>query len=322
MSKKNDVICIGAAVVDIPLHPVSRDIFTTESYPLERISMVTGGDALNEAMIISRLGHSVALMSVVGDDAPGKFILNTCALDGVDCSKVVVDPTIDTSINIGLVTADGERTFVTNRNGSLWKFEYSHLDVSGFQSAKLLSLASIFNSPLINGPSLVKIFKSAKEHGLIICADMIMPRLGEQLHDVREALSYVDYFFPNYDEAALLTHRTDVKEITDIFLECGVKNVVVKMGKKGCYLRNKSLATRVATYTRIKALDTIGAGDNFVAGFITAILDGKELLECAKFANATATIAVQSVGATTGVKSRQEVDALYEQYEEEEDENN
>ncbi len=56
-----DVICIGAAIVDIPLQPVSKNIFDVDSYPLERIAMTTGGDAINEATIISRLGHRTAL---------------------------------------------------------------------------------------------------------------------------------------------------------------------------------------------------------------------------------------------------------------------
>lgn len=316
MSKAIDVICIGAAVIDIPLQPVNRDIFDTESYPLERIAMVTGGDALNESMIISRLGHKVSLLSKLGNDVPGKFILDACERDHIDTSRVVIDEKTDTSIHVGLVTEDGERTFVSNRNGSVWKLTIEDLDLAGFADAKLLSLASIFNSPLLDGLALVKIFQRAKACNLVICADMIKPRLGETLSDIGEALSYVDYFFPNYEEAQILTGERDVEAIADAFLAYGVKNVVIKHGKRGCYLKNSSVAMAVATYPQIKAIDTIGAGDNFVAGFITAILDGKELIECARFANATASIAVQSVGATTGVQGRVRVDELYDNYEE------
>ena len=49
--KKLDVICLGAAVVDIPLRPVSRDIFDIESYPVDRIAMSVGGDAMNEDIV-------------------------------------------------------------------------------------------------------------------------------------------------------------------------------------------------------------------------------------------------------------------------------
>ncbi|TGD69402.1 sugar kinase, partial [Salmonella enterica subsp. enterica serovar Poona] len=66
-----EVLCIGAAIVDIPLQPVSKNIFDVDSYPLERIAMTTGGDAINEATIISRHWHRPALMSRVGDAAAG-----------------------------------------------------------------------------------------------------------------------------------------------------------------------------------------------------------------------------------------------------------
>nr|WP_319489307.1 sugar kinase [uncultured Caproiciproducens sp.] len=314
MTKKLDVICIGAAIVDIPLQPVNKNIFDIESYPLEKISMTIGGDAINEATIISRLGHKVALMSRVGKDAVGNFILEACKKDNIDTTSIHVDENVDTSINIGLVTEDGERTFVTNRNGSLWKTTIDDVNFSRFGNARLLSLASIFNNPLLNGHALVKIFQEAKKNDLIICADVIKARLGETLNDIRDALSYVDYFFPNYDEACLMTGKTDLDEIADALLGCGVKNVIIKTGKKGCFIKNRLQTLQVPTYNKIKAIDTIGAGDNFVSGFITAILDGKSLEQCAEFANVTATISVQSVGATTGVQDRKQVEDLLQLY--------
>lgn len=308
--KNIDVICVGAAIVDIPLQPVSKNIFDVDSYPLKQISMTTGGDALNEATILSRLGHKVALNSIVGKDPAGYFILDECKKEGIDTDSFKQDSALDTSINVGLVTADGERTFVTNRNGSLWKFSLVDVDLKRFPHAKLLSLASIFNSPLLDGDALVKIFATAREHKLIICADMIKPRLNETLGDIRDALSYVDYLFPNYEEACLLTGEDDLESIADIFLGCGVKNVVIKTGKKGCFIKNATTKFSVSAVEGITAIDTIGAGDNFASGFISALLEGKALYDCAQFANATAAISVLSVGATTGVKNRELVEQL------------
>lgn len=314
MSEKLDVICIGAAIVDIPLQPVSKNIFDIESYPLNKIAMTIGGDAINEATIISRLGHKVALMSRIGKDAVGSFILEACERDNIDVKSINIDENVDTSINVGLVTEDGERTFVTNRNGSLWKTTIDDVDFHRFKEARLLSLASIFNNPLLDGKALVKIFKEAKDDGLIICADMIKARLCETLEDIREALGYVDYFFPNYEEACIITGKTEINEIADTFLECGVKNVVIKTGKKGCFIKNATQTLQIPACKNIKAIDTIGAGDNFASGFITGILDGKSLKECAEFANVTAAISVQSVGATSGVQNRAQVEALLQVY--------
>ncbi|ECG8589034.1 carbohydrate kinase family protein [Salmonella enterica subsp. salamae] len=310
-----EVLCIGAAIVDIPLQPVSKNIFDVDSYPLERIAMTTGGDAINEATIISRLGHRTALMSRVGDDAAGHFIFEHCRKENIDIQSLKQDVDIDTSINVGLVTEDGERTFVTNRNGSLWKLNIHDIDVERFSQVKLLSLASIFNSPLLDGNALTAIFSQAKAHKLIICADMIKPRLNETLNDIREALSFVDYLFPNYEEAKVLTGKETLNDIADCFLQCGVKTVVIKTGKKGCFIKRSDIAMAIPAVSGITAIDTIGAGDNFASGFIAALLEGKTLRECARFANATAAISVLSVGATTGVKNRKLVEQLLDEYE-------
>jgi len=308
MKNKADVICVGAAVIDIPLQPVNKNIFEVESYPLERIAMTIGGDAMNEAVIISRLGYQTALVSKIGDDMAGHTIMEVCKKEGICTKGLKVDKSIDTSINVGLVTEDGERTFVTNRNSSLWKIDIDDISFDGFAEARLLSLASIFNNPLLDCPALVKIFKEAKKHCLTICADMVMPRLGETLADIAEALRYVDYFFPNYEQACLLTAKTDLEEIADCFMAYGVKCVVIKHGKKGCFIKHGNKKAKVPAVPGVKALDTIGAGDNFVSGFITALLDGRPIGECGRFANAAAAISVQHLGATAGVKSREQVE--------------
>jgi sugar/nucleoside kinase (ribokinase family) len=209
----------------------------------------------------------------------------------------------------------GERTFVTNRNGSLWKLNIDDVDFARFSQAKLLSLASIFNSPLLDGRALTEIFTQAKTRQMIICADMIKPRLNETLNDICEALSYVDYLFPNFAEAKLLTGKETLDEIADCFLACGVKTVVIKTGKDGCFIKRGDMTMKVPAVAGITAIDTIGAGDNFASGFIAALLEGKNLRECARFANATAAISVLSIGATTGVKNRKLVEQLLEEYE-------
>lgn len=314
MDKKLDVICLGAAIVDIPLQPVSKNIFEIESYPIENIAMTTGGDAMNEATIISRLGYKTGIISRIGNDPAGHFILESCEKDGIDVEGIRIVENTVTSINVGLVTDDGERTFVTNRNGSLWKTCLEDVNFEKMKQAKILSLASIFNNPLLDGKSLVRIFKEAQMEGMTICADMIKARLGETIEDIKEALSYVDYFFPNYEEACLLTKKTELDDIADTLLECGVKNVIIKVGKKGCFIKNKEVCMEVPAVKNIKAIDTIGSGDNFVSGFIAGILQGKSLKDCAIYGNVTAAVSVQYVGATTGVCNSYQVKEMLDRY--------
>ena len=316
VEKKLDVLCLGAAVVDIPLRPVSREVFDIESYPVDNIAMAVGGDAMNESTIISRLGFKTGLMAAIGDDAAGAFILRSCDEDNIDTEGVTIDPNLNTSINIGLVTEDGERTFITNRNGSLWKENIEHVNFDKIKEAKILSLASIFNCPLLDGKTLEKIFSFAKEQGMTITADMIMPRLGETLDDIAGALQYVDYFFPNYDEACLMTGEKDEAKVADKLFSYGIKNVVMKIGTRGCYIRNKDGVMIVPACKGITAVDTIGAGDNFASGFIAALLQGKDIKECGEYANCTAAIAVQHPGATSGVQNRQMVEDMLKKYKE------
>ena len=95
--------------------------------------------------------------------------------------------------------------------------------------------------------------------------------------------------------------------MADYFLSCGIKNVVIKAGKQGCFFKNQLESFTVPAFS-VKAVDTTGAGDNFASGFITALLEGKNHRECCRFAHAVAAIAVESVGANVGVKSRGQVE--------------
>lgn len=314
MAKKFDVLCLGAAIVDLPLKPVSKAIFEKEaSYPVDGIRMAIGGDAINEATILKRLGHRVSLAGCVGNDVPGKFVLDHCAENEIDTTYMSIRERIDTSINVALVTADGERTMITNRQGSLWKFCEDDFDMAALNDASVISF-SFFNTPLMTGKVMEKIFAKAKENGMLICADMIKPRLGETLEDIRGALQYVDYFFPNEEEARILSQKTDVDEIADVFLECGVKHVIVKTDDKKCLIKSKKERHLVPGYEHSVCVDTIGAGDNFEAGFITAILEGKDFRSCAEFAHSVASISVESAGATAGVRSREQVEERYQKY--------
>ena len=316
MNNKVDVICIGAAIADLPLYPVDKYVFDNVSHPLDDISMTIGGDAINEATIITRLGHRVSLMSLIGDDIVGNYIEKFANDNNIITKDLKKKAGINTSINVGLVRADGERTFITNRNGSLWKLDIDSINLENIKDAKILSLASIFNNPLLNNDALVKIFKRAKENNMIICADMVKSRLNEGLEDIKEALSYVDYFFPNYEEASELTGKEDLDNIADTFLSCGVKNVIIKTGKKGCFIKNSELRKMIPAFLKDSSvkIDTIGAGDNFVSGFISSLLRDEDIENCGMFGNAVAAVSIESIGATTGVKSRSQVEEMIKQY--------
>jgi len=306
-----DVLCVGTSVVDIPLFPVDETVFQTVSYPVDDISMRVGGDALNESIILSRLGARVCLVTAVGADAAGDFILTSARSEGVDVSGVRVSQDLTTSLNIGLVRPDGERTFITNRSGSLWKTQEADILAEAFLgSASILAFGSIFNNPLLSGSWLASLFKKAKDAGMTVCADMVPSRTQAGLAEIAEALGHVDYFFPNADEAVALTRAGDESEAADILLDHGVGTVVLKVGRRGCLVRSRDLSLIVPAFLRddLAAVDTTGAGDNFASGFIRALLDGKGPQESAVFANGVAAVSVGGLGATAAVRCAKQVE--------------
>lgn len=305
-----DVLCVGASVVDIPLRPVDAGVFDRVSHPVDDISMQVGGDALNESIVLARLGARTGLVTAVGDDAAGSFIISRARSEGVDVSRVRIRKGMTTSLNIGLVRPDGERTFITNRNGSLWTTRESDLDVGGpLGSARILAFGSIFNNPLVSGEWMASLFRRARAAGMTVCADMVPSRTGAGLEDIAEALGCVDYFFPNADEAIGLTGAADERRAVAVLLDRGVANVVLKVGGRGCLVCSAH-ATELVPAIRQRAVDTTGAGDNFVAGYIRALLRGADPVDAAVLANGVAAVSVGALGATAGVRSLAQVEEL------------
>ena len=304
------VAVIGGAIVDIPLAPVDAAVFKAHSTPLERIAMAPGGDALNEALALARLGARPMLVSVLGEDVPGDFILKTLAEAGVDGSGIRRVPGLDTGINVVLVGADGERRFLTSRSGSLRRLSLADilpaLDLKAFEGVKIASLASLFVSPLLSLPDTAALFDRLKARGVALCADTTRPKRGETLREAGPALSRLDYFFPNRDEAAMLTGEDDPDAMADALLNAGVGHAVIKLGGAGCLLACANERHRLPAVTGIVPVDTTGAGDTFAAGFIAALNEGRSFADCGRFANAAASLCVQRVG-TAGDWTRADV---------------
>lgn len=308
---KYDVTIIGAGVVDVLARPVNASVFRIGSVPAEDIAMTFGGDALNEATVLSRLGKNVQFISVLGKDEAGAMILEHCRKNRIRTDQIDQSEDFPTGINLVLVDERGERSFITNPASNLRMLEPAHIDASLFSNAPLLCFASIFVYPKFGVEELETLFCQAKSSGCIVCADMTKCKHQETLEELSPALAYVDYVFPNYEEACLVSRRTDPDEIADAFLRCGVKNFVMKLGKKGCLIKNREKRYLIPAWPRAVCVDTTGAGDNFAAGFLYALSEGMDLPACGSFANAAASIAIETTGAATGVQSAEQVMTRY-----------
>lgn len=308
---KTDFIIIGAAIIDILAQPVNANVFSAGSVPADQIAMHTGGDAMNEATVLAGLGSSVRLVSKIGQDSAGSYLLEHCKQHQIDTSCITIDPVIPTGMNIVLVDPAGERYFITSPNGTLRRLYPKDITDAALQGGKYLCFASIFVAPAFNNSALTKLFTRAKTQGLTLCADMTKKKQNESLDDMRDCLSLLDYIFPNYEEASLLTGRTDYDEIADAFLTCGVGHVIIKAGSYGCFIKTNSERYWIAAYPDADCLDTTGAGDTFTACFLYALNLGMSLPQCGRFANAGASLCIEHVGATGKIT---EVNLVMERY--------
>lgn len=304
--KSTDVVCIGLSCVDISIVGVDGGKFFHQ--PLnsaDTLKFSVGGDATNEALTLARLGHKVKLMTRVGHDFLGHFIEWTVKSQGIDKSTIRIDDSVETTTAILVIGKNDDRHY---KDRSVSTFCGADIDYEALKDAKVVSLGSLMMLPSLKAEDIAKAFRTAKEAGAIVCADIALGR-RTPIDSILPVLPYVDYFFPNLEEGQLLTGLETKEEISEYLLKCGVKNVVLKLGGQGCYIRNSDTEMIVPPYY-VEPVDTTGAGDNFAAGFISGLVRDLPLLECAKFASACASIAVQHVGASTGVKSMEQVQAV------------
>lgn len=299
-----EILCIGMAVVDVSIEGFDMESMDSESIRAKSLAVNTGGDALNEAIVISRLGKPVSLLCGLGMDGAGEFILKKAEDCGIDMSISRRADGYRTPVITLLIDENGERKFISDGYSSPANFLPDEKAVRG---RKIISLASLFRHPFKEEKEILKIVKAAKEADAIVCADIKINRDGLGLEDIKEALPYIDYLFPNEKEAEAYTGQTAPRRAIEAFLNYGIKHVILKAGGRGCFAGRNGEICHVPCFPA-KAVDTTGAGDNFAAGFITALSEGKNLMECLEFASAAGAIAVEHIGATTEATSRNAVE--------------
>lgn len=308
----SDLVLAGAAIVDVPVVPADPDVFSRVSTPAENIMLTTGGDAMNEAMVLSRLGKHVRLITRIGTDDAGAYIKQTCVQAGIDTSFFQELDDLATGVNVILVDKQGERRFFTNPHGSLRALEVSDITAEALRGASIFCFASIFVFPKINPQQLAQLFQRVRQQGLLVCADMTLPKHGERLPEMTPAFSQLDYLFANEAEAGAVTEESDPIRMADRLITAGARHVIIKLGARGCLLADQTgLRVQVPACPDTHCVDTTGAGDTFAAGFFAGLLDGRDFIDCARFANAAASVSVESIGASTGVHSLEQVMQRY-----------
>jgi len=304
---KKDVTVIGASIIDVLVGPVTSDVFKTGSQAVEMSKLSFGGDALNEAVILSRFGKKTELVTKLGEDENGARVYEYIQKNKLSTESVTVESGLATAMNVVLVDDKGERHFLTNPNSNLRRLTVEDIDEYLNTAADIVSFASMFVSPMLGIDDMNYLFQRIKSRpNRTLVVDMTKAKNGETLEDIKELLPYIDYILPNEDEIALLTGIDDVYENARLLVEAGVKCAVIKRGSKGCLIRTMDKQYEIPAYHVKNMVDSTGAGDCFAAGFLWALSEGLSLKDCGRFANVVASCSVEKMGATDGVHSLKE----------------
>lgn len=300
-----EILCIGQVLMDCIIKGWNAASENTRVQTADSVTLSPGGDAFNESVIFSRLGHTVRTVCVLGNDLAGKTLHELLADNGILTDSILHSNNVPTPVSPLLVNTDGNRKSI---NAVSRLDDFLHIPPTLFQDARLVCLASLFRPPLTRPETIASICRTAKAAGAIVAADTKLPLHSPlSLTDLKAALPYIDYIFPNESEAAFYTQEKDYTAMADVFLNYGVKNVIIKAGENGCFAKNAAASFTLPAFP-VHVADSTGAGDNFAAGFLSSILRGKDFKQALTFASACAALCIQSVGATSGVQDRGQVE--------------
>lgn len=298
-----EIICVGMSTVDVWVQGFDAAPSTGGVAFVDGIGMGVGGDAVNQAMTLSRLGHPTALLSVVGRDSAGQLIRQLTSAAGVDVSGLAEDRDLVTSMAIALIDSGGERSFLAHRRGTAHRLGVRHLPVERLRRGlKVLSVGSLMCSRELDHDALQPLLVRARELGAITIADMVADRADATLDELRPVLRQLDYLVPSHSEAEHYTGTSDPREAATIIAGYGVGTVVIKQGAGGATAFRGDKSWHAQSYD-VPVRDTTGSGDNFVAGFISGLVSGLLVDQCLERGAATAALSVQHVGASGGVDS-------------------
>ena len=302
---KADIVFIGTAIIDTIIKGFDPEPVSATGYRAGSCSLNIGGEAVNGSIAAAKLGMGAAILCHLGNDAAGEMIERELVKQHVDVSRIVYSDEHATPVTTMFVNDDGSRKSITNA-----AHRYSFHPEQYMQSltdAKAVVLGSLFRAPFDDPDVIRAVAETAHRNDMLVFADTKLPNFTEMdLDDIKDALPMIDYITPNEDEGRFFTGEQNPERMADVFLGKGVRNVIIKLGDKGCFFKNKEESISLPAY-HIDAVDATGAGDNFLAGFAGEILRGNDTADALAFASACGAVCSTAVGAGTALQSREQV---------------
>ena len=309
------VACVGILVADVIVEPV-------DGYPghgvLKQVNGITlhnGGNAMTASINLTKMGVPASIVGKVGDDMFGAYLKSKLDAVGVDTRGLKTDPATQTSASVLMIGEDGERSFFhcVGTNGT---FGIDDVDFRVIEEADLVFVTGTYLLDRFDGAQTRDFLKKCKEMGKTTFLDVCWDAKGKWGELLDMSMPYIDFLMPSIDEAVEIAKCTDPDGIADVFMSKGAKNVIIKMGKTGSYLRlaGEEKGRIYPSLGGVKAVDTTGAGDSFCSGFLAAYARGESPEYCSEFANVTGALCVTATGATTGIRTYEETLKFWEEH--------
>lgn len=302
MGKK--ILILGSCNVDLVFN-IPRFHRPGETILAESQATFFGGKGANQAVASKRLGGNVCLVSKVGNDPYGKSYRQHLIKNGLTGKPILKDRKLPTGTAVIELTPEGENRIIVfpGANGSLSVKDLRHLQ-SCWRGV------GVFTTQLeIPLPTVERGLRLAKDQGSLTLLNPSPPtRVSPRF------LSLVDFVVPNEMEAQSLTGirwkgDRDIRKMAERLLEMGVRNVVITLGPKGLFFKNRSEETWMNAFS-VRVRDTTAAGDAFLGALATSLAENKPIREALRFANGAGALATTRLGAQPSLPFQKDVEAF------------
>ena len=293
------VLVLGSINIDF-VSFVSRYPQPGETLVSNDFGIFQGGKGANQAIALAKLDIPTLMLGKVGEDILSDFALSPLKESGVDTTGIDKSQKNSTGSASIWVNAQGQNSIVIypGANGEVDE-DFIIRHEKFFDDASWL--LTQFEVPL---ESILSALKLTKKHGLKTVMDPAPVREVSNNH----IWELVDYLLPNEIELRELTHTENILKAIHILKSRGAKEVIVKLGKQGAVYEDEGKLVAFPATPVEQRIDTTGAGDCFIAGFLYGMIQWGDIPRAIKIGNLTASYSIQKKGAAISFPNKSEID--------------